>query len=344
MPIRFIPPGERKGNRFYIARGTLDDLGEVEISTKETDLRRAKEAFKLIVADLRDRRVPGPSEEVTFRQAARHYLAYRNLLPNHFDAKKVNALAGYKPLGDKPVAQVIGADLHDAARALYPGQLEASWNRSAVGPGAWVLHYAADQKWCPWLRVKMFKVPKPKTRSVAPEAAMLLLANVPASRRRGYATAWHRRLLLLWLFKQGDRISDALKVEWDWLDLGRRVISGQTIGKADGEERDTALDDEVWEMLANTPNEIRRKGYLFPWRTRAGVYRWLQPMVTDLGVRFTPHMARHSVGKWFKDQGASLKTIMEKLHHKDAKSALRYQASDVEVVRAVGRKVGRLTQ
>lgn len=341
MPIRFIPPGERKGNRFYIARGTLDDLGEIEVSTKETDLRRAKDAFRSLVAELRKGRVPGPGEEVTFAQAATHYLAYRNLLPAHFDAKKVATLVSYRPLASKLVTEITGADLHAAAKALYPGQMNASWNRSAVGPAAWVLHYAAEQKWCPWLRVKMFKMPKPKTRSVAPEVAMRLLSSVPEPKRKVH-TLWHRRLLLLWLFKQGDRISDALKVEWSWLNLSRREVD-QSIGKAGDEERTAPLDDEVWEMLVHAPTEVPRTGHLFPWRSRSSVYRWLRPMVIDLGITFTPHMARHSVGKWYKDEGASLKTIMEKLHHKDPKSAMRYQANDVEVVRAVGRKVGRLT-
>ncbi len=38
-------------------------------------------------------------------------------------------------------------------------------------------------------------------------------------------------------------------------------------------------------------------------------------------------------------QGASLRTIMDRLGHTDVKSSLRYQAGDIEVVREAGRKL-----
>jgi hypothetical protein len=33
------------------------------------------------------------------------------------------------------------------------------------------------------------------------------------------------------------------------------------------------------------------------WRTRSGVYQWLRPLCRRLRVTFTPHMARHHLGK-----------------------------------------------
>jgi hypothetical protein len=40
-------------------------------------------------------------------------------------------------------------------------------------------------------------------------------------------------------------------------------------------------------------------------------------------------MARHTAGTQLNAQGASLRTIMERLGHSDVKSSLRYQAGDV---------------
>lgn len=41
-------------------------------------------------------------------------------------------------------------------------------------------------------------------------------------------------------------------------------------------------------------------------------------------------------------QGASLRTIMERLGHADVKSSLRYQAGDIEVVRMANAKLPKL--
>ncbi len=62
----------------------------------------------------------------------------------------------------------------------------------------------------------------------------------------------------------------------------------------------------------------------------------------SLGIEFAPLMARHSLGKWLNEEGASLRQIMDTLHHGDPKSSIRYQSTDIEVFRQTGRKVGRL--
>jgi integrase len=60
--------------------------------------------------------------------------------------------------------------------------------------------------------------------------------------------------------------------------------------------------------------------------------------------RVYPHMARHSLGTWLNASGAGLKTIMAALGHKDAKSSIRYQAADIEVVRAASEQLGDLLE
>ena len=73
---------------------------------------------------------------------------------------------------------------------------------------------------------------------------------------------------------------------------------------------------------------------MFPWRQKTGVYKWLRPLRSELGLTFTPHMARHSVGTWLNAQGAGLRTIQATLRHADVKSSIRYQDADIEIVRA----------
>lgn len=89
-------------------------------------------------------------------------------------------------------------------------------------PAAAILHYASRNGWCAWLRVDLFKQPKPKTRAVTMEVASALLEAAPPDPKR----------LLLRLFRQGTRISDTLKIAWPEIDLTRGTVRFH-IGKTD---------------------------------------------------------------------------------------------------------------
>lgn len=64
------------------------------------------------------------------------------------------------------------------------------------------------------------------------------------------------------------------------------------------------------------------------------------PLCAKLKVKFTPHMARHWLGKKLDANGAGLKTIQKALGQASEKSASRYAVSDVETVRAATRRIG----
>lgn len=322
MPLTLCPPGSRKGNRFWIARGTVCGR-RVEVSTGTTDKIAAKrfavEAEREIEREIAESRVPSPGAVVTFAKAARHFEAFR--WPGGTPKDDARRLAGLvREIGQKPVGDIVQADLVAAAEALKPIGSPATRNREVITPASAVLHYAADNGWCLWKRIKRHREPKPKTRAVDFDTAAALIG----------AADGKQRLLLLWLFKQGDRISDALSITWEMIDLTAGTVSHRQ-GKTEN-DRVAPLDDELVVALANEPG---KNGRLFPWRTKSGVYKWLRPLAKGLGITFTPHMARHSVGTWFSAEGAGLRTIMEKLGHSDAKSSLRYQAGDIEVVRQV---------
>ena len=124
------------------------------------------------------------------------------------------------------------------------------------------------------------------------------------------------------------RISDPLRLGWSQIDLGSRTY---LLFVSKGKKwRTKPLDDGILALLAN---EATKTGPLFPWRTRSGVYKWLRPLCERLEVKFTPHMARHYLGKELNRSGAGLKTIMGALDHSSATSSLRYQDADIEIVR-----------
>jgi integrase len=319
MPLKLIPPGKRR-NKFYLARGRLN--GRLyEVTTGETDKgaadrRRAEIEHKILGADVAD-------AEVTFRRAAELYCAFKN--PSREYQQRIDRLVGV--LGHRQLSEIQHAHLVGAARTLYPGAKASSMNRSVIAPGAAILHYAAENKLCAYRRIKRFKEAAPVTRALSKKAAAKLIGKA-----EGDAKA-----LLLWLFHQGTRISDALKVQWPDIDLKAKTYRLR-ISKTD-EWRVLPLADSVWAHLRGAKV---RKGPVFPWRNRWAAYAALGPIAKKAKVRFTPHMARHSLGTWLNQSGAGLRTIMGALGHKDAKSSMRYQAADVEIIRsAVGMAVGK---
>lgn len=324
--LKLIPPGKRKGNRTYIIRGRFAGR-DVEKTTRTRDRGAAERLKHRIEQRLLSRRVPGPGEAVTFRHASEHYAAAKRISKREEKRlEKINA-----EIGDKLVSEILQAEVDSAAEALHPFDTAQTRNRNVYTPAAAVLHYASRSQWCAWVHFDRPEMPEPETRAAAPTVAAKLLD----------ATTGKKRLLILWLFKHGTRITGALQVECSRIDLHRKtyelfITKNKTWGTF-------AIDHEVWELLANDPDVQSGEGRLFPaWRSRTSIYKWLVPLCTKLGIKFTPHMARHWLGKQLDAQGAGLKTIMKALGQKSEKSASRYAVSDVETVRVATGKIGEL--
>lgn len=348
MPLTLIPPGRRikyrKGraypNRYWLVRG---DIGgrEREVSTKERDEDAALRFKARLELRILERRIPGPGEEITLGKAADLWVAYRK--PGKGDERRVRRVVA--TIGaERRVSEIQHADLVDAAHRLFPGRRNETKNRWAMKPAASILHYAAKNRWRDWLRIEMLEEGPVVTRASSADTARALLSALEIERAN--AGTEHKRrlarkkaLLILWLFKHGNRISDPLRLTWEQNIALPRKVYLLYVGKA-RRWKEKPIDEEVWEALANDPE---KEGPLFPWRTRSGVYRWLRPLVRRLRLAFTPHMARHYLGKQLNAEGAGQKTIMGALDHDDPASSLRYQDADMEIVRAALAKPSRIT-
>lgn len=347
MPLTLVPPGQRikyrKGraypNRYWLVRGTFDGR-EYEVSTEETDEAAAIGFKARLELKLLEGRIPGPGEAVTLGKATELYITYKQ--PKKGDERRIRRIA--VAIGrDKLVGDVQHADIVAAADKLFPDHKNETKNRWAIKPAAAILHYAAENKWCAWLRIKKFDEGPIETRASSAEVAQILLsalaaemAAAPTEHKR--TLAYKKRLLILWLFKQGNRISDPLRLQWAaHISLERRVYL-LYVGKAK-KWKEKPMDEEVAKALARSPAQT---GKLFPWRHRSGVYRWLRPLCRRLGIQFTPHRARHYLGKQLNALGAGQKTIMGALDQTDPKSAMRYQDADMDIVRDAIARPGKL--
>ena len=330
-PLELIPPGKRKNNPFYLIRGTINGR-DVEISTKTRDETAARIFKSEFENNLLKNRVPQRGEAVTFTRAAEFYFDFKQL--SDADRRRIQRVVKHiDPDGVKLVGTVVQADLVAAANALYPTCKPETKDRWVIKPGAAIVHYAAENKWCAWERVKKFEEGAVATRASNDTTFEIIMARLEAD-ERGAKSDFQRRLarrkqlFVLWLFRHWNRISEVLRVRWDHIDMTARTY--RLYNSKGNRYSDKPIDDEVFERLANEPVKT---GRIFSWADKGSVYKWLRPLVRELGVEFTPHMARHYGGKLLNRTGSGLKTIMGALDHKDAKSSLRYQDADQAINR-----------
>lgn len=313
--LKLVPPGKRK-NKYWIVRGSIDGH-EIEKSLGVSLRQDAEKKLRELLREYESGR--NVNENVTFASAADRYMQFRTIR-----RKDIHAIERLKTeLGDKLVTEITPNDFIVAANKLYPTHMNSTKNRCVITPGAAILHYAARNKWCEHIVVCKFKTPTPKTRYVDFETEEALLNS----------TAGKKHLLILWLFRQGDRIGDILKLRYEDCDLERKTIN-RHISKSDRYVVQP-IDSDICKILKA---ENIQEGFIFPWRTETMIRKWLKPLRIQLGIHFTPHMARHTLGKRLNDAGAGLRTIMQTLGHTDAASSLRYQTTDIETIRRAKEK------
>lgn len=325
MALKLHPPGTRSETSF-VARGWVN--GRLyEYSLKTADQRIARRSLREFEAKIR---AGGPQAvgAVTFGEAAARYQQFRPLSREG----EADLAAIVAEIGRRRLRELTPADLHDVANRLKP-RASGSWkNRHVLTPAGAVWHHAAETGLCDHVKIKRFHEEKPKTKALSQEDAARLIAATQEGTLK--------RLLLLWLFHQGMRISHTLAVEWENIDLTRGTVAHRERKGHRQHDYVFPLHQEVLDELARVPPHMVQNGRVFrDWSGKSAVYYWLRPLCAELGIDFTPHMARHSRGTWLSDGGASLRTIMEALGHASEKSSLRYQHGNIDVVRAVGAKI-----
>jgi integrase len=316
VALKLIPPGKRGPH--YIIRGRRGGH-LIERSTGTSNIKEARQRLRELEEAVGDTPKLG---QITFAEAARRYVEFRN--PSVVDRQRLEKVVN--ALGNRRLRDITASDIHIVANQLGgAGSAASTRNRNFLRPAVTVLHYAAGAGLCGWLRVKTFREPRLHTRALDRDAALALIAA---------AEPGPKRLLVTWLFYQGTRISDTLRVKWDDIDIEAGTVRIH-VSKTDT-VRTFPIHEAVLRCLQGVP--VCETGRLFPWRTRSGV-RWLRDLGEQVGVKFSAHMARHSLGTWLAEDGAALRVIMDTLGHADVHSSMRYQGPDIEARRAAINRV-----
>ncbi len=301
MPLKLVQG--RHGSPYWYIRGSVRGI-RVDESTGVSDHKQAQDVLITRSAEVLRQSIHGDPAVRTFADAALSYQVAGG------DGQHLDPILAH--FGPKALLANIGqAEIEDAARKLFPRGSAATQNRKVYTPISAVLHHAARLKWCGKPVIARPKGhDKERVRWVTYEEAERLIA----------AAAPHLRPLVVFLLSTGARLSEALYLEWEDVDLSRAHVSFRPTderGIKTDEARGVPLPARAVAELANLPwsrsgmvfrkpaGKIRKSGRVWlPYESRDGegggqVKTAWAGMCRRAGISdFHPHDCRHTWATW----------------------------------------------
>ncbi|SMD20337.1 tyrosine-type recombinase/integrase [Rhizobium sp. RU36D] len=227
--------------------------------------------------------VPG---EPTFAEAARHYLKGGG------EARYLFPIIAY--FGETPLKSIYPAHLRAMAEALYPNHKGVTKNRQALTPARAVILHGYEHGWCNRISIRTFKTEKPKRKK--PASAIWLHSFMRQCQKDDLP---HVAAIVMFMATTGARISEAVNLRWDQVDLTSRTALLLKTKTSTNSQRyltdDTA--SRMRELQANLPDVLAElRGALSAPDVKPKTRRWLAREIDrhDRVFRFT---SRHSVNE-----------------------------------------------
>lgn len=269
-----------KGNGIWYAVGTIGRK-RIRKSLGTRDRQIAEELKAQYEAREWKRHTYGEEAVRVFEEAANSYMAAggeeRYLVPliKHFKGRAIGTI--------KP------AELRAVALKLYPAHSAATRNRQAIIPARAVINHAHDLGWCGAIKVKMFDVPKSnKHKPVDRTWLDKFLAQADADNLP------HLAACVLFMNQTAARVSEAIRVLGEHVDLGRRVAVLETTKTDEWSVR--YLTTELVVRMAGLG--MREGARVFSYTDRSAVNRRIKAVCERAGIpaRSTHSAGRHSFG------------------------------------------------
>lgn len=304
MPLTLT---QRKPSGIWQIRGTIRGAF-IRESLGTRDRAQAEEIRAQREAELFKESVYGKRATVTFAHAAESYLTSETRRPGTLAL--VGRLARH--FRTAPLAAIDQVALDHAYRALCrPDAAPATRLRNVLAPLRAILEHAARRKWCERPAFEPIKTNSRRLAFFTPAQATALVA----------AAAPHLRPLLVFLIATGARLSEALELDWQAVDLagGRAAFRRTKTGRA----RQVVLRPVARATLAGIAPPGARQGRVFltqhgtPYRdtdrTSGGQIKtaWQAACRRAGLVGFRPHDCRHSFATWiYATEGHDLLALM----------------------------------
>lgn len=282
MPLRLC---RRHGSPYWYIRGTVRSV-TVDESTgvaqrEAAEAIRAKREWEITQGSVFGRRATA-----TFLEATVSYM------------ESGGEKRFLKPILDEiGSVQLVGIDqalIERTSRKLYPGRAPATMNRQVFAPISAVMKHAHKRKLCDYLQIERMAEPQGRVRWLPPEDADRLIEHCSP----------HLKPLVTFLFYTGARLSEALYLDWQDIDLGRNHV--QFIDTKNGEARGVPLHPRVVADLANLEH---RQGAVFrrpdglPYEPKddggGQIKTAFKGACRRAGITdFSPHDCRHTWATW----------------------------------------------
>lgn len=180
---------------------------------------------------------------------------------------------------DTPVKAITGGAVRQAAITLYPTASAATRNRQAIVPTQAIINHAHELELCAKLSVKRFPVLTVERQPASWEWIEAFMAHANP----------HLGALACFMFLTGARISEALAVTWEDVDLqGRRALIRQT---KIGAERRAHLPPPLVAAIANIPD---RKETVFKYSSLDTAKPSWRKVIKRAGIKpLSFHACRH---------------------------------------------------
>lgn len=281
----------KRGAVWYV-RGTVAKSYIFE-TTGTPDRERAEAYRAKREAGLWDRRFFGERATVALGEAAAKYL--EECQPGQGDRRLLARIIAH--FGETKLLREIDQAAADSmlASVLRPGVGPAT-KRRTLSPLEAVLNHSARRGWCERPAFVKPALPDGKTRWLTPAETHALLG----------AAAKHLRPLLHFIVCTGARLSEAIELEWDHVDLAAGVAV--FMKTKNGNKRVAALTSACIVTLANLPHRegavFRRddgKPYADKGRLEGGQIKtaWRGACKRAGVAAATPHDLRHTWATWF---------------------------------------------
>lgn len=269
------------------------------------DRKQAEELRAQYEARLWKRHTYGEEAVRTFEEAALSYMEQggegRYLVPilKHFRGR---VLGSIKP-----------GEIRSMAKAIYPRHLPSTMNRQAIVPARAVIMHAHDLGWCAPIKVKMFEGGTTKRRQpVTDEWMAAFLAQADKDKLP------HLAALVLFMNRTGTRVSEAIRVQGEHVDLKKRMVLLERTKEDEWETRH--LTSDLVLRIAQLGLEEGKR--VFDYTDRCAVNRRIKQVCkrAEIAPSSSHAAGRHSFGtSAMALPGARLKDVMEAGGWKSAK-------------------------
>lgn len=304
----------RRGKNWHY-RGTVAGR-RLRGSTGTADRSIAERIKAEVEAKAWDRRFDGPGAGLTMAQVFTAYLDADK--PERFLLR----LADYWK--DTLVENVRPETVRQAAKKIYPGAAEPTWNRQVIKPTQAAINYAAELGWCQRISVRRY-TENPELKTPATLEWVLAFSDQAAK-----DDLQHLGALCLFMFGTAARVGEACRLQWRDVDLDNATAKIHLF-KPTPWSRTAHLQPALVEALEGLPSNRSPDERVFKYTGRGSVRGpWNNVAKRAEIERLTPHCCRHGFATSMLRKGYDVKTVAVRGGWKDATTVLRTYAHAIE--------------